>query len=136
MCRSKINYSARPLAAALAVVLIGSWLAACSQPDLYLDRRETVGQSSGDAIAANAVTQMVDPWPANAGNKNIAFNGQKMQSAIERYRTNRVIPPVDPTTSDVIVPPAAAATPVVSVTQNSNPGSSPGAAGTSMALPQ
>ena len=44
---------------------------------------------------------MVDPWPPHSGNTNIAFNGQKMQSAVERYRTDKVTPPVDPTTSDV-----------------------------------
>ena len=36
---------------------------------------------------------MVDPWPRDSGNRNIAFNGQKMQTAVERYRTDRVIPP-------------------------------------------
>ena len=42
---------------------------------------------------------MVDPWPPHSGNTNIAFNGQKMQTAVERYRTDKVIPPVDPTTT-------------------------------------
>jgi hypothetical protein len=42
---------------------------------------------------------MIDPWPRNVGNRNIAFNGEKMQSAVERYRTNRVIPPVDTASS-------------------------------------
>jgi len=41
---------------------------------------------------------MVDPWPPDSGNKNIAFNGQKMQAAQERYRTGKVIQPVDPET--------------------------------------
>ena len=33
--------------------------------------------SSGDAVAANRVTQMVDPWPPASANRNIAFNGEK-----------------------------------------------------------
>ena len=33
---------------------------------------------------------------AYRGDKNIAFNGQKMQAAVERYRTDKVIPPTDP----------------------------------------
>jgi hypothetical protein len=39
---------------------------------------------------------MVDPWPPASGNKNIAFDGQVMQSGVERYRTGKVTPPSDP----------------------------------------
>jgi hypothetical protein len=42
---------------------------------------------------------MVDPWPRASANRNIAFNGEKMQSAVERYRTNKVTAPVNATTS-------------------------------------
>ena len=41
------------------------------------------------SIAANAAEQTIDPWPPYSGNTNIAFNGQKMQSAIERYRPTK-----------------------------------------------
>ncbi|MEI9805979.1 MAG: hypothetical protein WDN48_18375 [Pseudolabrys sp.] len=36
---------------------------------------------------------MVDPWPRHSADNNIAFNGDKMTSAFERYRTNTVIRP-------------------------------------------
>jgi hypothetical protein len=72
-------------------------LAGCS--DIYLDRRETISLSAGDALRTNQVVHMVDPWPAHSANRDIAFDGQKMQSAVERYRTNRVIRPVSATTS-------------------------------------
>ena len=39
---------------------------------------------------------MVDPWPAYSGDKNIAFNGEKMQQAVARYRTGKEIQPEDP----------------------------------------
>jgi hypothetical protein len=42
---------------------------------------------------------MVDPWPREAANNNIAYNGTVMQSAVERYRTGRVIKPVGAGTS-------------------------------------
>jgi hypothetical protein len=74
------------LSAALATLL-----AACSE---YLDRREAVSLNAGDALASNQVTQVVDPWPRDSANRNIAFNGERMQSAIARYRTNRVYAPV------------------------------------------
>jgi hypothetical protein len=73
---------------ALAVLLAA--LAGCSE---YLDRRDTISLNGGNSVAANKVTQMVDPWPRASAKKNIAFNGAKMQSAVERYRTNRVIRP-------------------------------------------
>ena len=59
---------------------------------MYLDRRDTVSFGAGDAVAANKVTHMVDPWPVYAGNRNIAFDGERMQAAAERYRTNKVTP--------------------------------------------
>ncbi|HEU5018300.1 MAG TPA: hypothetical protein VFT69_10060 [Pseudolabrys sp.] len=65
-------------------------LCGCSQ---YLDRRDAVSLNTGDALAADKVTMMVDPWPRWAAERNIAFNGARMQSAVERYRNNRVIPP-------------------------------------------
>ena len=49
--------------------------------------------SGGNAVATNVVTHMVDPWPRESANRNIAFNGARMESAFERYRTNRVITP-------------------------------------------
>ncbi len=91
---------------AVSTMLAGA-LAGCS--DIYYARRDTIALSGGDSIAANAVEQMYDPWPPNSGNPNIAFNGQKMQSAIERYRNDKVTPPVDPTTLDILQPGSAAA---------------------------
>ena len=48
---------------------------------------------------------MVDPWPPHSANRNIAFNGEKMQTAVERYRTGQVIPPVNATTSSAAYQP-------------------------------
>ena len=84
----------RLIAAALAVAALGTALGGCSQ--IYFDRREGVTVGAGDAIAANEALQTIDPWPARSANPNLAFNGQRMQSAVERYRTNNVTQPVDP----------------------------------------
>jgi hypothetical protein len=81
-----------------ALVLLAPLVAGgCS--DIYYDRRETVALGADDHIAANRVAQMVDPWPRNVANKNIAFSGDRLQPAIERYRKHEVIRPVSPTTS-------------------------------------
>ena len=79
---------------ALAAVL--ATLAGCSE---YLDRRDTISLSGGNAVATNQVTQMVDPWPRASAKRNIAFDGNRMESAVTRYRTNTVYPPVGTGTS-------------------------------------
>jgi hypothetical protein len=86
----------RSLARLVAAVLTAAVLAGCSNADLYLDRRDNIALSGGDALAGNSVEQMVDPWPPYSGDKNIAFNGEKMQQAVARYRTGKIIEPADP----------------------------------------
>jgi hypothetical protein len=103
MCQSKTKPTSRLIAATVAGAALSAVLGGCS--DLYMDRRDAVNLSAGDAIAANNAMQTNDPWPAHSGNTNIAFNGQRMQTAVERYRTNTpwlpatpVINPSQPTT--------------------------------------
>jgi hypothetical protein len=83
--------------AAGAAVLLGVTLGGCS--DIYFDRRDGISVVSGEAMAANRVTHMIDPWSPASGNRNIAYSGEKAAVAAERYRTGRVIPPVNATTS-------------------------------------
>jgi hypothetical protein len=104
-----------------APLLAGALLCGCSD---YLVRRETVSQNGGDAFASNRATQMVDPWSRASADKTIAFNGEKMQTAVERYRKNKVIQPRGIGTTDNYAsqgsdpaapsasPPAAPAAPV------------------------
>jgi hypothetical protein len=80
---SRNNFRGAILALAMAAALGG-----CT--DMYLDRRDTVSFGAGDAVATNKVVQMVDPWPPYAGNRNIAHDGERMQAAAERYRTDKV----------------------------------------------
>ena len=80
-----------------AIIAVGAALGGCS--DIYFDRRETVSLGANDAVETNKVVHMVDPWPPHSHNRNIAFEGQRMQAAHERYRNNRVITPVNVTTS-------------------------------------
>jgi hypothetical protein len=90
--------SFRPSSNALSVaVLLGVTVAGCS--DIYYDRRETISVVSGEAMAANRVTHMIDPWPAASGKREIAYSGERMQTAHERYRTGCVTKPVNATTS-------------------------------------
>jgi hypothetical protein len=102
MCQSKTKSTSRLIAVIVAGAGLGAMLSGCS--DLYMDRRDQVGLSVGDATAANMAMEITDPWPAHSGNTNLAFNGQKIQTAVERYRTNTPWLPVDPVTG-VATPP-------------------------------
>jgi len=98
---SRSNARGATILALAATTLLG----ACT--DMYLDRRDTVSFAAGDAVAANKVTQMVDPWPLRAGDRNIAFDGERMAAAAERYRTNKVTPLAGTGTSSVKYEPVA-----------------------------
>jgi hypothetical protein len=91
--------------AAIAAILLGSVLGGCS--DIYFARRDTISVVSGEAMAANVVTEMIDPWPPASSKRSIAYNGERAQIASERYRTGRVIPPVNATTSSAAYAAAA-----------------------------
>lgn len=129
MCRSKTEPLSGPvaralrrsLAAGLGGIALGFALGGCS--DMYFDRREAVDPGAGDAVAANKAMQTVDPWPAQSGNTNIAFNGQRMQSAMEHYRTNTVVPPPDPIQLETVYagPPTAQNTSQTSATPTQAP---------------
>ena len=96
----------RPASKIMRALALAAVLAALSGCSEYLDRRDTISLNAGDAVATDKVTQMVDPWPRVSADKNIAFNGPKMQSAVERYRTNKVYPPSGTGTSTAYQPSA------------------------------
>ena len=102
MRRSDVLKRAALGAALAAVTLTG----ACT--DMYLDRRDSVSLGAGDAPASNAMTHMIDPWPIAAGNRNIAYDGERMQAAAERYRTGKTTPLATASTSSVQYAPVVA----------------------------
>jgi hypothetical protein len=77
----------------LALVGLFAVLAGCSQYAQYSERRDGIAPTAGNAVATNEITQMVDPWPRHSANRNIAFSGTRMESAVTRYRTNTVYQP-------------------------------------------
>lgn len=85
-----------PFSKLVAVLALAGALAGCSE---YTDRRDMISEYGGNAVQNDKVVQMVDPWPPHAANRNIAFNGEVMQTAVARYRTGRVIPPTGTGTS-------------------------------------
>jgi hypothetical protein len=81
-------------------------LCACS--DMYYDRRESIAFQAGDATKSNVVAQTIDPWSRASADRNIAYNGERMQRAVERYRTNKTTPLMTTSTSSVALPPGQA----------------------------
>ena len=73
-----------------AAVLLGAMLGGCS--DLYWDRRDTIAFHAGDAPAGNVAVHTIDPWPPAAAKRHLTANGELMQRAGERYRTNKTTP--------------------------------------------
>ena len=105
MSQPKTKSAGRAIA---AVVAFGALLAGCS--DVYLDRRETIALGAENAVASNMVEETVDPWPRYSNNYNLAFNGERMQRAVECYRKDKVTQPADlnpSTDSSAPVSPAA-----------------------------
>ena len=96
MPRCRDRFDVRALGAAL---IFSSVLAGCS--DLYFDRRETVSFGAGDAVAADAALQTIDPWPRGSENRDFRTNGPRVAGAIERYRTGKIIQPLGSSTSSV-----------------------------------
>ena len=96
---SRAKSSRNNMRGAILALAATTLLGACT--DMYLDRRDTVSFAAGDAPAANKVTHMIDPWPIRAGDRNIAFDGERMAAAAERYRTDKVKPPAGTGTSSV-----------------------------------
>ena len=73
----------------LAVFTLGSCngLAGNDEMDRYFQRSDTITLSAGDANQANAVTQIIHPWPHNVGDRRIVVSAAKTGGAIGRYRS-------------------------------------------------
>jgi hypothetical protein len=105
----RLAYSARGSKAARATLLVlanlalagcdlhSSYYGELNRP--YVERRDAMTPGAGDAVAANKVLQMQDPWPLASANRNLSTHGHVAAGAIERYRTHKVIPPVGMGTS-------------------------------------
>jgi len=102
MARPKARLSG--LAPGLCVMLC-----ACTDPAFYTDHREGITFAGGNAVASNIAVQTIDPWPPSASKRHHPTDGELMQKAIERYRTNKVTPPQGTSTSSVQFTPVLAA---------------------------
>ena len=72
--------------AAAAAALAGCGYYGNDEGVRYLQRKDTVTLSAGDASRANAVAQTIHPWPPGVGNRKIPMEGSRAVRAIECYR--------------------------------------------------
>ena len=67
---------------ALVAVIAAAGLTACSE---YMDRKNTIAFSAGNAVQTNVVTHVIDPWPRYVRNTNISHSGERMARAVRCY---------------------------------------------------
>ena len=67
-------------------------LGGCYDRDYY-SQSDTITLGAGDAVATNAITQTIDPWPPHAKNTDIDLEGPRAAVAVERYQTNTSLKP-------------------------------------------
>jgi hypothetical protein len=94
----------------MGAMIVAGLLAGCSNPPFddpfanYARRSDTISPTAGNAKAANAAVQTIDPWPRYVYNTHIPGDGQRLSEAVNRYHTNtpgpKPLPPIyDITTS-------------------------------------
>jgi hypothetical protein len=62
-------------------------LAGNDELDRYFQRSDTITLSAGDAVQANAATQIIHPWPHYVGDRRIVVSAAKTGGSIGRYRS-------------------------------------------------
>jgi hypothetical protein len=67
--------------------MIGLTLSGCTQYwNQYAERKDSITFGAGDAIASNSAVQIPTPWPRHSNDPNIAFDGERINRAVARYR--------------------------------------------------
>jgi hypothetical protein len=82
------------------IALLGLAVTACDATN-YGDSRMTA-PGYGNSVHQNSAVMIIDPQPVTAANTEIDLDGRRDALAIERYRQNKVIPPVELKTSSVL----------------------------------
>lgn len=84
----------------LSIAFLAIAAAGCD-PTIYRESG-TPAPGYGNSVRTNAAVMIVDPQPVSAANTDIDLDGRRAGLAIERYRQNKVIPPLKLRTSDVL----------------------------------
>jgi len=85
----------------LGLAMLASSIAACDAT-MYRDSGTPAPGGYGNSVSQNNAVMIIDPQPATAANTDLDLDGRRAGIAIERYRQNKVIPPIQMRTSDVL----------------------------------
>ena len=77
---------AHALIFAVAIALGGCKTYGNDEGARYLQRKDTVTLSAGDASRANAVAQTLHPWPPDVGDRRIPMQGTRAARAMDCYK--------------------------------------------------
>ena len=77
---------AHALIFAVAIALGGCQTFGNDEGVRYLQRKDTVTLSAGDASRANAVAQTLHPWPTGVGDRRIPMQGTRAARAMDCYK--------------------------------------------------
>lgn len=88
---SQQNKTRMRLAVALSAAgVTGILVSGCNE---YLERRDGISLSAGDAIATNKATQTINRWPEAARQDRWLSDGERARIAESRYRRRAVPSP-------------------------------------------
>lgn len=59
-------------------------VAGCSE---YLDRREGIAPTAGDAVRTNIAIHAIDPWPARAASRSYSIGAERPVTRIRSFNT-------------------------------------------------
>jgi hypothetical protein len=74
------------LLSAASVALAGCKTYGNDEGARYLQRKDSVTLSAGDASRSNTVAQALHPWPSGVGDRRIPTHGARTQRAMDCYR--------------------------------------------------
>jgi hypothetical protein len=81
-----VKHVALMLCASAAISLAGCKTYGNDEGARYLQRKDSVTLSAGDAPRVNAVAQTLHPWPPGVGDRRIPMQGTRAVRAMECYR--------------------------------------------------
>lgn len=99
---SKSTHHRLSVGACASAVVLSTLLVAACRDNQYLDRRDTIRLSAGDAPAHNRAVHTVDPWPVYSKDRNLPADGKRMMVGIKRYQENKSLEPVGANTTEII----------------------------------
>jgi hypothetical protein len=72
----------------IVIPMVGLTLSACGTQafNQYVERKDTITLSAGDAVASSSAVQIPTPWPRYSNDTTIAMDGERIARAVARYR--------------------------------------------------